>query len=176
VSHEMQAAGIDNVFFLGRTTFWFQLEQAASNRGLNVQWAGVFGSLGTDAVVRAMCSQPGPFKAAMLSPLPAYADRDDFDRRHDKAMEAFYGERGDDTTWAGWAMGRNVAEMFRAAPRELNRRSFARKVTDATIKTGITPKLPYGEGGSFAARKTHLLRADCAARRWKTTQTFVSDF
>lgn len=177
VAAQMKAAEIDNAFFLGRTTFWIQLENAADNKGLNVQWASVYPTFGTDDVVGILCRQGGNgLKAAMLSPVPAFGDRSKFDRRHDKAMQAIHGERGDDTTWRGWAMGRNIAEMFRVSPRELTRRSFSRSVTDATIETGITPKLPYGRGGSFVARKTHLLRADCEARRWKTTRTFVSDF
>lgn len=177
IAAEMKTAGIDNVFFLGRTTFWVQLKSAVDNHGLKVQWVGLYPAFGTDDVVGMLCRQGSdPLKAAMLAPIPAFADRDKFDRRHDKAMQAIYSESGDDTTWSGWAMGRNIAEMFKASPRELTRRSFARKATKAPIRTGITPKLPYGKGGSFVAREIHLWRADCAERRWDTTRTFVSDF
>lgn len=176
IAREMEIAGIDNAFYIGRPTFWVQLEQASSNLGEDVQWVSVDQTFGTDELVGMMCRQQNGLKAAMLSPVPAFEDRNRFDRKQDKAMQALYGERGDHTTWRGWAMGRNIAEMLRESPRSLTRRTFVRNVTDATITTGITPKLPYGRGGSFVARKTHLLRADCTARRWKTTQTFVSGF
>jgi hypothetical protein len=177
VAAKMSVAGIDNVFFLGRTTFWFQLESSSRQQGDDVQWVSVAPMFGTDDVVRMVCqNSSNEVDAAMLSFTPAYADRARFDARHDKAMQQVHGETGDDTTWQGWAMGRNLGAMLRVAPRKLTRRSFARSVTDATIFTGIGPRLPYGTGGSFVARQAHLLRADCAARRWNTTKAFVSNF
>lgn len=177
VAAEMRAAGIDNAFFLGRTTFWIQLENSSAQQGENVQWASVSPMLGTDGMLGTVCSQNNSdLKAAMLGPVPAFKDRNRFDDRHDKAMQAIYGENGDHTTWAGWALGKNIAKMFRAAPRSLTRRSFTKRVTEATIKTGISPALPYSKGGSFVAKRTHLLRADCSARRWNTARASVSDF
>jgi branched-chain amino acid transport system substrate-binding protein len=177
VAAEMNVAGIDNVFFLGRTTFWIQLEESSRRQGDDVQWVSVAPMFGTDAAVRIVCqNSSNDVDAATLSFTPAYGDRGRFDPRHDKAMQRVHGEAGDETTWQGWAMGRNLGAMLRVAPRKLTRRSFARSVSDATISTGIGPRLPYGTGGSFVARQAHLLRADCAPRRWNTTKAFVSNF
>lgn len=177
IASEMALAGIDNAVFLGRPTFWIQLEGALRNQGAEVRWAGMAPMLGTDGVVEIMCNQSnGELMAEALSYVPAFADRDSYDDTHDKAMQKLYGEGGDDTTWAGWAMGRNIAEMLGKAPRGLSRGSFTRAVTEATIATGIGPRLPFGSGGSFVARQAHLLRADCAEERWLTREAFVSDF
>jgi branched-chain amino acid transport system substrate-binding protein len=177
IASEMALAGIDNAVFLGRPTFWIQLEGALRNQGVEVRWAGIAPMLGTDGVVGIMCNQSdGELMAETLSYVPAFADRDSYDDTHDRAMQKLYGERGDDTTWAGWAMGRNIAEMLRQAPRGLTHRSFTAAVTDSTIATGIGPNLPFGSGGPFVAREAHLLRADCVEERWETRQAFVSGF
>lgn len=177
IAREIQIAGIDNVFFMGRPTFWIQLEAALRDQAVSVQWVGMAPMLGSDDVVRIMCNQSSDeFEADMLSYVPAFSDRDDFDPRHDEAMQQLYGRPGDDTTWTGWAMGRNLAAMLRKAPRKLTRWTFVRALTDATIDTGIGPRLPYGKGGPFVARKTHFLRASCAGQRWITEEAFVSKF
>lgn len=176
IATEMRAAGIDNAFYLGRPTFWLQLENASRNQGESVQWASVASMMGTDAAVRTMCRSGSGLKASALSYVPAFQDRLRFDPRHDKAMQAEHGEVGDDTTWAGWAMGRNIAKMLRASPRRLTRKTFTRSVTDAVIRTGIAPRLPYRGRGSFAARQAHLLEADCSLDRWVTKKAFASGF
>ena len=176
IAAEMGAAGVDNVFYLGHTTFWIQLVNAAETQNENFRWASFAPMFGTDDAVRMTCNSNGALKASTLSYVPAFQDRDRFDRRHDKAMQAVHGEPGDDTTWAGWAMGRNIAAMLRESPRRLTRSSFARSVTDATIRTGISPRLPYEGSGSFAARQAHLLVANCASDRWETKKAFASGF
>lgn len=177
IATEMQIAGVENVFYMGRTTFWINLQAAMENQGVDVQWAGMAPMLGTDDVVRIMCNQTSDeLRADMLSYVPAFRDRKDFDANHDLAMLQLYGDTGDDTTWTGWAMGRNLAAMLKKAPRRLTHRTFVRKVTEATIRTGIGPALPYGRGGAFVARKTHLLRANCSGNRWVTEESFVSKF
>ena len=176
IAAEMSAAGVDNVFFLGRTVFWIQLENASRTQNENFRWVSVAQTFGTDDVVRMVCRSDNALKASMLSYVPAYKDRDRFDSRHDKAMRSVHGENGDDTTWAGWAMGRDLAAMLRKAPRKLTRRSFTRTVTDATIRTGVGPPLPYKGRGSFAARQAHLVGADCSIDRWDTKKAFASGF
>ncbi len=177
IASEMAVAGIDNAVFLGRPTFWIQLEGALRNQGAAVRWAGMAPMLGNDGIVGLMCNQSNDeLMAEMLSYVPAFAGRNDYDDTHDKAMQKLYGVQGDDTTWAGWALGRNLAEMLEAAPRGLTRGNFVRAVTDATIATGIGPRLRFASGGSFVARKAHLLEADCADERWHTTKAFVSGF
>ncbi len=178
VVQEMEAAGIENVFILSSPVWFLQLLQAAEDEDFRPLWVGIQGiPMAGDVVASVGCRNGSPGRSRFLSPVPAFANRDSFDRRHDRAMRRVYGERGDSITWLGWAGSRALRKMLERAGRDLSRRHFERRVEQSgTFRTGIIPPFRFTPKDHFAGRKTHVLKIDCETRRWTTKRRFVSDF
>jgi len=176
VATELKTAGIDNVFVLSTPTFLLQLANAAANQDYYPQWL-VVGPLGAlDAVANVACRNKSSMDAARsLSPWPAYADRDDFDPKFDRARKAFDADPSE-LTWYGWAHGKTIAKLLRLPGRNLTRERFIYFAERARIKTGIGPRLRYRPWNHLGAKQTHVLKLFCENYRWRTIRRFVSDF
>ncbi len=176
VATELNAAGIDNVLVLSTPTFLIQLAQAAANQDYFPRWL-LIGPLGPlDTVANVACRNNDSLdRARSISPWPAYADRDEFDPRFDRARKAFNASPSE-ITWYGWAHGKTIAKLLRLPGRNLTRERFIYFAQRARIKTGIGPKLRYRPWNHLGARQTHVLKLFCDQERWRTIRRFVSDF
>ncbi|MDQ3940511.1 MAG: ABC transporter substrate-binding protein, partial [Actinomycetota bacterium] len=178
VIQELKAMEIRNVHVLTRPVFFLQMLDAARTHDYHPLWTGVGITMTiTDTVADVGCRN-GPLGGAkFLSPLPAFAGRDRFDRRHDRAMQTVFGRRGDAITWLGWATGRATAKMLRRAGRDLTRRRFV-GVAEQTgrFRTRILPGFDLSARDHFGGRAIHVLEARCRDRRWHTVRRFVRDF
>lgn len=178
VVEEMRLAGVQNVFFHHSPIFFMNVLKQADTQGFWPQWTGIdSGATRTDSVVEVACQGGASIDGArFLSPLPAFGERNEFDRRHDRAMRRIYGERGDAVTWLGWATSKAIRRMLEKPSRRLTRPRFERTVERARVRTGILPKIRFRPENHFGGRGIHLLRAECTDERWHTARRFVNDF
>ena len=178
VVSEMKALGVDNVFMMTSPVWFLQVLQAARTQEFKPLWTGISTIATTgDTVPRVGCRNGNLGRSRFLSPLPAFADRDEFDRRHDRAMQAVYGERGDAITWLGWAGSKAIRRLLEGAGRDLSRGGFARTTeNDRRVVTGIFPPFGFTPRDHFGGRAVHLIKANCQRERWVTKRRFVRDF
>lgn len=175
---EMKAAGIDNVFVLTSPVWFLQVLQAARRQGYRPTWVGIDGiPLAGDAVASVGCRNRNLGRSQFLSPVPAFASRDSFDRAHDRAMKRVYNENGDSITWLGWAGSKAIRKLFERTGRDLTRSRFASKVERSkSVRTGILPRFGFRPGDHFGGRGTHVLSVDCRKEQWVTVRRFVGNF
>lgn len=175
---EMKAVGIDNVFVLTSPVFFLQLTQAARTHDYHPLWTGIGITMTVgDSTASIGCRNGNMRRARFLSPIPAFADRDDFDRKHDRAMQAVYDKQGDSMTWLGWSASVAIRKVLENAGRDLGRHKFAQRTErKKNFVTGILPRFGYRPNDHLGGRGTHVLKADCTTRRWVTIRRFVGDF
>lgn len=175
---EMKAAGIDNVFVLTSPVWFLQVLQAARSQGYRPTWVGIDGiPLAGDTLATVGCRNGNLGRSQFLSPVPAFASRDSFDRAHDRAMNRVYDEKGDSITWSGWAGSKAIRKLFERAGRDLTRSRFASKVERTrNVRTHILPRFGFRPRDHFGGRGTHLLSVDCGKERWVTVRRFVENF
>lgn len=175
---EMKAARIKNVFILSSPVWFLQVLQAARNQNYRPRWVGIDGiPLSGDAVTTAGCRNGNIRRSRFLSPLPAFGDRDSFDRRHDRAMRRVYEQRGDSITWLGWAGSKAIRKLLERTGRDLTRRRFAERVESMRrARTEILPTFGFEPDDHFGGRGTHVLSVRCSDERWVTVRRFVENF
>ncbi len=179
VVHEMKAAGIDNVFILTTPVWFLQVLRAAGNQDYHPQWTGIGITMSPlDTVVEVGCRENNAIAGAkFFSPLPAFVDRNEFDRTYSRAMRRIHSGRGDAITWLGWATARHLAKLLDRAGRDLSRNRFVNRTERAKrVRTGIMPALNFRPRDHFGGRATHVLRARCSDGRWHTSARFKRDF
>jgi len=178
VVKEMKAAGLDNVFILTTPVWFLQVLQAAKNQNFHPRWVGIQGiPLAGDTVASVGCRNGNIGRSRFLSPVPAFANRDSFDPRHDRAMRRIYDKKGDSITWLGWAGSEAIRKMLERAGRDLTKKRFIRRVERARrIRTGIIPPFGFTPEDHFGGKRIHVLDVDCSQRRWRTVRRFVKDF
>lgn len=180
IVQEMKLMGVQNVFVMVTPTFLMQLMSAAGSQEYEPQWTGIgINYSPDDSFVGNLCKNGSDsFEGArVLSPLPAFTDRDDYDKRFDRAMEKIYpGKPKDGVAWLGWAASRALHPLLQLPGRDLTRKRFISKAEKAELVTRIFPAMAFTPKDHFAGDRIHLLKADCAAERWKTADAFVKDF
>ena len=71
--------------------------------------------------------------------------------------------------------GGNV--FAQAAGKDMTRQSFVQTLESGKrFQTGVYPPVQYSPNNHFGGTQSHLLRADCQARQYKTEAQFVSGF
>ncbi len=171
VVQEMKAAGIENVYGMVAPVFFLQVLKAADTQDYHPQWVGI-GLFVIDTVARAGC--PNIDKSLFFSPMPAWIDRNKFDREYDKAMEAVYGGQGDDLVWLGWSVSKQIRALLENAGRNLTRERFIAATEHLrNVKTPAMPVLNYSPNDHLGAEQMHLIEARCSDSRWHTVQSFV---
>jgi ABC-type branched-subunit amino acid transport system substrate-binding protein len=179
IVQEMQALGVKNVFVHVVPTFWLQLLRAAGQANYRPQWTGIDVALQNDSVANSACSfNEAGRKSKFFSPYPALVDRDEFDKKFDRAMNRFHsGTDVQEIHWWSWAQQKVIARLLRRPGRNLTRERFVYFAERARkIKTGVGPRLDFRPNDHFGARQIHLNRLDCSDRAWHTKKAFVSDF
>lgn len=174
---EMALADVRNVVVLVRPTFFIQLLSQAEAQSFFPLWTGPGLTMSTDPLANVVCGSSREPRARFFSPLPAFRDRDRFDRRFDRGYEAFYSGTGDDTVWLGWAFSKALRDMLDEAGRRLTRRGFVRQnERGGTVGTGIFPRARFTRSDHFGGRAVHVLRLDCSENRWVTARRSVRRF
>ena len=179
IVQEMQLAGVENVFFFHTPVFFLNVLKQANTQNFDPTWTGIGPGIGgTDQIVNISCSDGNSVDGArFLSALPAFADRNAFDPRHDRAMNRIYPNAGkNDVTWLGWATSKALRRMLKAPGRRLTRARFERSVERMRVRTGILPGIRFRPSDHFGGRGVHMLRASCSDRRWHTAGRFITDF
>ncbi|MDP9067287.1 MAG: ABC transporter substrate-binding protein [Actinomycetota bacterium] len=180
IVREMKTAGVENVTMLVSPIFFLQVLRAAETQEFAPLWNGVGLTMTiSDEIASIGCRNGTIGGARFLSPLPAFIDRDSFDRTYDRAVEKVYPESsgGDSVVWLGWATSKALKDMLELPGRRLTRQRFIRRAQSGrTMKTGILPPARFTRRDRFGGRSTHLLEARCRDQRWHTVRRFVSDF
>ncbi|MFP5351682.1 MAG: ABC transporter substrate-binding protein [Actinomycetota bacterium] len=179
IVEEMRLRGVDNVFFFHTPIFFLNVLKQANTQDFEPTWTGIGPGIGgNDQVVNISCNDGDSIDGArFLSALPAFDDRNEFDRSHDRAMNSIYPEASkDDVTWLGWATSKAIKRMLEAPGRRLTRARFGRVVERSQVRTGILPKIRFRPSDHFGGRGVHMLRASCSDRRWHTAGRFITDF
>lgn len=180
VVREMRTAGVENVLVLTSPVWWLQVLQAANNQDYEPLWTGVGITMTiSDTLPGTSCNQGNSIDGAtFVSPMPSFAERNEFDPTHDRALQTVYpGEgNGDSITWLGWAMSQALKDMLEQPGRRLTRARFARSVIGERMRTGILPAIRFTRRDHFGGNSTHLLKARCSDERWHTVRSFVKDF
>ncbi len=149
VVQEMKAAGVENVTMLVSPIFFLQVLQAAKTQDYSPLWNGVGLTMTvSDEIVRFGCRNGTIDGARFLSFLPAFGDRNAFDRVHDRAMERVYPNAGggDAVTWLGWATSKALKDMLELPGRRLTRaassasRRAARGCAPASCRRSASPR------------------------------------
>ena len=179
VVQEMKAMGIENVFVLVSPVWFLQLMKAADTADYHAAWTSLGMTISSqDGVVRMACQGNAAIRGTkVLSPLPAFGDRSEFDRRYSRTMRRIYGEQGDTITWLGWATSKQLARLLDRAGRDLTRARFIRRTERARrVRTGVMPSLNFTPRDHYGANETHVVRASCRHRRWVTRARFKRGF
>jgi branched-chain amino acid transport system substrate-binding protein len=179
VIQDLQSRSIKNVYVFVTPVFFLQMIRAASQQAYSPNWTGADQTLTSDAVANSACGfDDGIDGARFFSPYPAFADRNDFDKKFDKAMARFYsGEAGDSYIWDNWAQEKVIARLLRKPGRNLTRKRFVWFAERSKrLVTGVGSRLRYRPKNHFGADQVHLLQATCSDRSWRTIKAFVSDF
>lgn len=177
VVQELQTLNVKNTYVLVTPVFFLQMIRAASQQNYHPNWTGIDGA--SDTLASAGCGfNNGIDGAHFFSAYPAFDDRDQFDKKFDRAMHRFYpNDNADSFIWGAWAQEKVIARLLRKPGRNLTRSRFRWFAERARrVKTGIGPTLHYRPKDHFGADAVHLLVADCATRRWRTERSFVDDF
>jgi branched-chain amino acid transport system substrate-binding protein len=168
---ELQTRGIQNVYVLTSPTFFIQLANAAQSKGYHPHWVGVGLSMALDTVAKVACANNKSIDGAhFLNPYPAYVDSDKFDPTFRKAGGT------DDIMFGLWTVSKVVEKMLRASGPDLTREKFDYATERSNIVTNVAPPLKYSPSNHFGGQSMHLNTADCANSRWRTEQSFVSNF
>ncbi len=180
VVQELIANDIDNVVVLTSPMFFMQMLKAASAQDYHPRWTGVGLSMTAhDSLADVSCDNGSSFDGALFfSPIPAFPDRDDYDKKFDKAFSEVYPNAEADTlAWLGWAGGKVLHRMLAEPGRSLSVSRFLGTNEKANaIKTGIIPPVDFSAKDHFAGKTIHVLRADCDTQTWKTVKAFVGNF
>jgi ABC-type branched-subunit amino acid transport system substrate-binding protein len=180
VVQEMQALGVENVTILASPVWFLQVLQAANSRDYNPLWTGVGLTMTIgDTVPQTSCNNGDSIDGAtFVTPMPSWAERNNFDPTHDRALARVYPEEdnGDSFTWLGWATSQAMKDMLEQPGRRLTRKRFGRSVIGPRMRTGILPMVRFTKRDHFGGNSTHVLKADCTDERWHTVRRFVKDF
>jgi ABC-type branched-subunit amino acid transport system substrate-binding protein len=176
---EMKAAGIDNVLIMSTPVWFLQVLMASGTEEFSPRWTGISATAAYDRIPQGACGNGGGIHGArFFSPYPAFVDSNRYDPDFRVAAERFYPDsEPDDFMFQLWALDRVIAKMLRLAGPSPTFDRFVRRVERSDkIVTGIGPTLRYSRRDHLGASRTHVLKVDCAAKRWQTARSFVSGF
>jgi branched-chain amino acid transport system substrate-binding protein len=175
ISSQLRASGADVVYFLGPPTALIPLAQQGQSQGYVPAYIGPGLSNGLNLVTAVGC--PGLSKSLYLSPFPGLDAIDRLDANYRREYRAQTGSEPDDLGIALWGLNKSVHQFFNAAGKDMTRQSFVQALeTGRVFASNVFPPVQYSARNHFGAASSHLLRADCNARQWKTAATFVNRF
>ncbi len=153
------------VFPLTAPTYFIEMAGASK---CNPRYVGVGVSMGLNTVASTGCRAGGVDGSRFFSPVPAYANAQEFD----PAFKAAGGS--DDIMFLLWGLSKTLHQLLDNAGPSLSREGFISATSTATVKSGVFPDLKYTPTNHFGATQAHMLRADCATSQYVTEKGFYS--
>jgi branched-chain amino acid transport system substrate-binding protein len=169
----LKASGAQSVMLLAAPLVFLNLATSAQSQAYRPVWMGPGMTNGLNPVAEVGC--PAIAGARFLSPFPQLDVIDRFDPDLRAAARRYNGAEPTDITLVAWGLNKTLHRMVEAAGSDLHRQGFLAALRSGReFATNVFPPLRYSAGRPFGATQAHLLEADCANRRFKTTATFVS--
>jgi hypothetical protein len=155
-----RASAYRAVYPLTSATFFLQMASAA--RSCAPRYVGVGITLGLDAVAASFCRQGGRSNhMRFLSPAPAFADSDRFDRAFRRAASR-EGVTANDVGWLLWGLDATLDRLLHRAGTHLTRRGFVRAVEGAEVNVDGWTRLRFSASDHFGGRSFSLLTNVCS--------------
>jgi branched-chain amino acid transport system substrate-binding protein len=175
IANGLKTSGAQIVYILAAPTAFLNIASAAAGQGYTPQYIGPGITSGLNLVATVGCPQIG--QARFLSPFPQLDVIDRLDPDFRPAYRKYAGGEPDDIALALWGLNKGLNAMFQAAGKDMTRQSFVQTLESGKrFATGIYPAVQYSPANHFGGTQSHLLRADCSARQYKTEAQFVSGF
>jgi ABC-type branched-subunit amino acid transport system substrate-binding protein len=175
IANGLKTSGAQIVYILAAPTAFLNIAAAAAGQGYNPQYIGPGITSGLNLVASIGCPAIGA--ARFLSPFPELDVIDKLDPDFRPSYQKYAGGDPDDIALALWGLNKGLAQMFLAAGKDMTRQSFVQTLESGKrFATGIYPPVQFSPSNHFGGTQSHLLRADCQARQYKTEAQFVSGF
>jgi ABC-type branched-subunit amino acid transport system substrate-binding protein len=175
IANGLKTSGAQIVYILAAPTAFLNIAAAATGQAYNPQYIGPGITSGLNLVASIGCPAIGA--ARFLSPFPQLDVIDKLDPDFKPAYRKFAGGEPDDIALALWGLSKGLNAMFQASGKDMTRQSFVQTLESGKrFQTGIYPPVQYSPSNHFGGTQSHLLKADCQARRYITEAQFVSGF
>lgn len=180
VAAKMKDAKAGTVFLLTSPTLFLNLSKSATGQAYTPWYVGPGITNGLNLVAQVGCPDIGP--AQFLSPFPQLDVIDALDPDFRPAYQRYVtnanpGQRPDDIGIALWGLAKTIREMFLAAGNDVSRQSLIAVLEGGTeFRSNVYPPVRYGPGRHLGGTASHLLRADCTERSFKTAAQFATGF
>jgi ABC-type branched-subunit amino acid transport system substrate-binding protein len=175
IANQLKTSGAQIVYILAAPTAFLNIAAAAAGQAYTPQYIGPGITSGLNLVASIGCPAIGA--ARFLSPFPQLDVIDRLDPDFKPAYTKFAGGQPDDIALALWGLSKALNAMFQAAGKDMTRQSFVQTLESGKrFQTGVYPPVQYSPNNHFGGTQSHLLRADCQARQYKTEAQFVSGF
>jgi ABC-type branched-subunit amino acid transport system substrate-binding protein len=174
-ANQLRTAGAEVVYILTSPVNFIKLANAGQAQAYNPIYVGPGVTNGINIVAEAGCPAIGPAK--FLSPFPQLDVIDQYDPDYKKAYREQQNSEGDDIGLAQWGLSKVVGMVMKEAGRDLSRQSFMAALESGKVfESKVYPVVSYGPSIRFGAKSSHLLEADCSARKYKTLKAFATGF
>lgn len=172
----LQASGASIVFILVAPVHYIQL--TARTGAYKPWWVGVGVTKGINKVLNTGCNTSGNSieKSRFFSPFPGVDKIDELDADYNKAYQEKHGTTGDDLGIALWGLNKGLFQMFSKLGNNITRESFIATVGQSAFKTNVFPEVAYTPSNHFGAKGMHLLKGNCATKRYTTEALFATSF
>jgi ABC-type branched-subunit amino acid transport system substrate-binding protein len=175
IANGLKTSGAKIVYILAAPTAFLNIAAAAAGQAYNPQYIGPGITSGLNLVASIGCPAIGA--ARFLSPFPQLDVIDRLDPDFKPAYSKYAGGQADDIALALWGLNKGLNAMFQAAGKDMTRQSFVQTLESGKrFQTGVYPPVQYSTSNHFGGTQSHLLKADCQARQYKTEAQFVSGF
>jgi branched-chain amino acid transport system substrate-binding protein len=175
IANQLKTSGAKIVYILAAPTAFLNIAAAATGQAYNPQYIGPGITSGLNLEASIGCPAIG--EARFLSPFPQLDVIDKLDPDFRPAYRKYAGGDPDDIALALWGLSKALGQMFTAAGKDMTRQSFVQTLESGKrFQTGIYPPVQFSPSNHFGGTQSHLLKADCSARQYKTEAQFVSGF
>jgi ABC-type branched-subunit amino acid transport system substrate-binding protein len=171
---KLQRAGAEAVFLLSSPLVYLGLASQARNQDYQPKFIGPGITSGLNAVTNFGCPAVG--NGEFFSPFPGMDVIDRLDPDYLPAYRKFGGgKEADDIGIALWGLDKTIAKMFEATGKDLGRAKLLDTIENekAGFASDVYPRVRYTPERHFGGTGAHLLKADCAAKQYKTAEQFV---
>jgi branched-chain amino acid transport system substrate-binding protein len=174
-ANALRTSGAEVVYILTSPINFIKLATNAQAQAYNPIYIGPGVTNGLNVVAEAGCPAIGAAK--FLSPFPQLDVIDRLDPDYQRAYQKYNGSAGDDIGIAEWGLSKVFGLMLQATGRDLSRQGLeATMVSGREFNSNVYPIVSYTGSIRFGAKSSHLLEADCSARKYKTLATFTTGF
>jgi branched-chain amino acid transport system substrate-binding protein len=174
-ANALRTSGAEVVYILTSPINFIKLATNAQAQAYSPTYIGPGVTNGLNVVAEAGCPAIGAAK--FLSPFPELDAIDGLDPDYQRAYQKYNGSAGDDIGIAEWGLSKVFGLMLQATGRDLSRQSLeATMVSGKEFNSNVYPIVSYTGSIRFGAKSSHLLEADCRARKYKTLATFTTGF